>query len=677
MLSCSAPSGPTIVTTTGNGKIESISQVMLDLSLFDYIESDISESVSALGIGNESASSRALDVGDSSKYILLKTEGESNNPEAVEFEVSEDFQDSFGNVFSSGTRLSLEDLSGTVDKLYVMGDYTLISFISLDIRALLSAQQTTISGTSDHKVYEGKMEFKAEDVLHSLEYSYDDAEDYLSIAYIRDDGKEKKEYRERLTFRSGDKCKDVSDEGDYVKKYDTSGYGSSFFRKSFLIDNNTGLVYPVLGLDLSVQHGIAYDKDLGPVAIVKDSNELNFVQLVSNEEIYVYDVLCDKYGQYYVLNDSIDEAVQEDGITVVYYTKNSEYVQLEDRRMLHIDFGPSGQRSFNTDPVKNISIVGKDLTEESLDYVGGFLKGGTIREEKDVPSALREFNKSNGKSFVRIKFGSDMKFSSIDKEYLYGYFVEGATKAEFCKVDLSTNDCCFIEYKSRTGTEFYDAPDASTLLVLSRAASEKNKYSIYSVHPYGRDEYKQHYFNYVLKPNGKIEMDPTYEEFKEKYYKGYRKANTDRYTPDEFRQKYQIDLEGTGDIVDGWWNIEGVSYDVEGVYSETLKNAAFYYVWKEGYSDETFKDMYYRYIYVEDGVVKSDLTNHPVLENVSVSGIDWSSIDFMDFEFSVVSSKGTKRYRIYFDDETREYTAGLASSVDAERKKVILQPICR
>ena len=677
MLSCSAPSTPSVITTTGNTKIDSISQVMLDLSLFEHTESNISESVSALGIGKKNVSSRALDIEDFSKYLLLKTEGENNDPERVEFVVSDDFHDLYGNVYLPGTRLSLEDMSGSVDKLYVMGEYTLISFISLDIKSLLSAEQTSITSSSDHKSYEGKMEFKTGEVLHVLEYSYNDVENYLDIRYVRDDGIEKKEYREQLSFRSGDKCADVSDEGDYVKKYDTYGYGSSFFRKSFIIDNNTGLVYSVEGLDLSVQHGIAYDKNLGPVAIEKDENELNFVQLINNNDIYVYDVMCDKYGQYFILNDSIDEVVQEDGTTIVYYTKNSEYIQLENREMLHIDFGPSGQRSFYSDPIKGICIVGEDMSEKPLDYIGEFMKGGTIKEESDVPAALREFNMSNGRTFSKIKYGSDMKFSSIDEEYLYGFYVADAAKAEFCKINLSTKDCCFIEYKSRMGEEFYGTPDASTLLVVSRAASEKNKYSIYSVHPYGRDEYKQHYYNYVLKPNGKIVLDPTYEEFKEKYYKGYRKANTYRYTPNEFRQKYQIDLEGTGDIVEGWWNIEGVSYDVEGVYADTLQNAAFYYVWKEGYNDETFDDMYYHYIYVEDGEVKTDLTNHPVLENISVGGIDWYSIDFLDYEFSVVEAKGTNKYRLYFDEDTGEYAADLSSSVESERKKIILQPISR
>ena len=137
MLSCSAPSTPSVITTTGNTKIDSISQVMLDLSLFEHTESNISESVSALGIGKKNVSSRALDIEDFSKYLLLKTEGENNDPERVEFVVSDDFHDLYGNVYLPGTRLSLEDMSGSVDKLYVMGEYTLISFISLAISFIL------------------------------------------------------------------------------------------------------------------------------------------------------------------------------------------------------------------------------------------------------------------------------------------------------------------------------------------------------------------------------------------------------------------------------------------------------------------------------------------------------------------------------------------------------------
>ena len=162
------------------------------------------------------------------------------------------------------------------------------------------------------------------------------------------------------------------------------------------------------------------------------------------------------------------------------------------------------------------------------------------------------------------------------------------------------------------------------------------------------------------------------------HYNAFRKQNCDKYTPAEFREKYQIDLEGTDDFVKGWYNIEGVSYDVEGVYADNIyQNATFYYVWKDGYSDQVFDDMYYKYVFVEDGVVKSDLTNHVLIENIDIRNIKWEDINFLNYDFPVTTSKGTYYYKVAFDEASGQYTSALADTIDAVRRKKVLQPIYR
>lgn len=674
--SCSNPSDAGKISTTGNLKIESISQVLKDSSSFKYLQADVDTSITAVGIAKSNINSRALELSDIGEYTFVKsTDKETVDFTPVEFKVISNYEDNLGNILSKGETVTSEYIPGIIDKLYVMGRYTLVSYLSIDINKLLNSQQTTISGFLSNKIYKGNMSFQNNQDTYHLEYYFNDKNDTIHIDYTHNNDKKS----EDVSFRTSKKCSTSSVESEYIKEYDTYGYNNSFFRKSFIIDNNTGLIYSTDGLDLSVHHGVAYDKELGPIAINVVNENIEVIQLIQNHSIFIYDILKDKFNQYYILNDTLDEITNEDGVTLVYYTSNNEYLPLlTEGTMLHIKYGPSGNREFLTDSVIDITIVGEELKNLELNYIGEIGKGGAVNAEADIPECISKINKNNGQHYSKIKYGSDMKFSQIDEKYLYGYGVDRAKRAEFGKIDLNTKDVIFTTYVSENDDSFYSAPDASTLLVVSRFASDKNKYSMYSVYPYKRDEYKQHYYDFVLQSNGKIIQSPTYKEFKDKYYYAFRKQNCDKYTPAEFREKYQIDLDGTDDFVKGWYNIEGVTYDVEGIYADNIyKNATFYYVWKEGYSDQVFDDMYYKYIFVDEGIVKSDLTNHILIENIDIREINWEEIDFLNYSFPVITSKGTSYYKVSYDIEKGEYKVDLSNTIDFERRKIILQPIYR
>lgn len=676
LQSCSNSSDSGSITTNGKLKIESISQVLKDSSAFKFLKADVNDSVSAVGISAISNGSRAFELSDLNEYLFVKTtDSELNDVFAVSYSAISDYIDELGIKMTKGEEISTDKIPGFIDKLYVLGRYTLVSYLSVDVNMLLNAQQTSISGSLSNKIYQGNVSLRNGKDNHQLKYYFDDKNDFIHIEYMHNEDK----VIEDVSFRTNNKCNIVSDESENVKEYDTYGYSNSYFRKSYLIDNNTGLIYSLDGLDLSVHHGIAYEKDLGPVALNVKGDDIEVIQLVQNQNIFIYDILKDKYNQYYILNDTLDETSTEDGVTVVYYTSNSEYLPLlTSGVMLHVEYGPSGDRSFLTDPIKDISMVGEGLIESEISYVGSIGKGGTVRSESEIPDCISEINRLNGQRYSKIRYGSDMTFSRIDEKILYGYGVDRSKRAEYAKIVLSTKDAVFTTYSSNNDDSFYYAPDESTLLVVSRVASEKNKYTMYSVYPYERDEYKQHYYDFVLHSNGTITQTPSYKEFKDKYYNAFRKQNCDKYTPAEFREKYQIDLEGTDDFVKGWYNIEGVSYDVEGVYADNIyQNATFYYVWKDGYSDQVFDDMYYKYVFVEDGVVKSDLTNHVLIENIDIRNIKWEDINFLNYDFPVTTSKGTYYYKVAFDEASGQYTSALADTIDAVRRKKVLQPIYR
>ena len=49
----------------------------------------------------------------------------------------------------------------------------------------------------------------------------------------------------------------------------------------------------------------------------------------------------------------------------------------------------------------------------------------------------------------------------------------------------------------------------------------------------------------------------------------------------------------------------------------------------------------------------------------------------MNYDFPVTTSKGTYYYKVAFDEASGQYTSALADTIDAVRRKKVLQPIYR
>ncbi|MBQ8434048.1 MAG: hypothetical protein IJX23_04505, partial [Clostridia bacterium] len=98
--------------------------------------------------------------------------------------------------------------------------------------------------------------------------------------------------------------------------YDKENYCSNNSRQSFVIDNDTGYVYPIKDVTIQKIHNnlllinnLVYDYN-----IVTDN--LNFFPLFTNATIEVKDYMKDKHGNNYVFNDRI---VSFDDTTKTYY----------------------------------------------------------------------------------------------------------------------------------------------------------------------------------------------------------------------------------------------------------------------------------------------------------------------------------------------------------------------
>lgn len=83
----------------------------------------------------------------------------------------------------------------------------------------------------------------------------------------------------------------------------------------------------------------------------------------------------------------------------------------------------------------------------------------------------------------------------------------------------------------------------------------------------------------------------------------------------------------------------------------------------------------YAYIYKEDGVVKCDITQHMLLENVSVSA--WDASDVLNMKIEAKSVNGNSTYYIVEDTVNGGYKAEEASKVEMERSEIVLQPLYR
>lgn len=138
--------------------------------------------------------------------------------------------------------ITQDDLNGMIDKVYVSGNYTFISFVGLNSKQRPSAE--------------------------SMSYGTDG-----------------------------------------ISNYDKTGYSTSSTRKSFIIDNSTGLIYPITGFEIDRFEGGCIRTD-DPHTVydfrINENSDLEIFPVLNNDSISISHVMKDRYGNIFIGNDRIN-----------------------------------------------------------------------------------------------------------------------------------------------------------------------------------------------------------------------------------------------------------------------------------------------------------------------------------------------------------------------------------
>ena len=201
---------------------------------------------------------------------------------------------------------------------------------------------------------------------------------------------------------------------DGVATYDKNGYFSTTTRQSFVIDNATGYVYQLKDFSIdTIKDGLIISSGKHFDMNVADTGELNFVQVVRNETLRIYNIFKDKYGNKYVQNDYLD-AYDEENKTV-YYTKTNYFLSQEGIA-IHIDY--TGQFNYSEMPssFKVLEKMNADFTPSQI---------------SETENYKIYYSPCNGNS---IHDESSVMISHIENGYLYMYSTQGGAYSYFKRV---------------------------------------------------------------------------------------------------------------------------------------------------------------------------------------------------------------------------------------------------
>lgn len=212
---------------------------------------------------------------------------------------------------------------------------------------------------------------------------------------------------------------------DGIATYDKNGYFSSNIRQSFVINNATGYVYQLKDFSIdSIKDGLIISSGKYFDMNVADSGELNFIQVVRNETLRIYNIFKDKYGNKYVQNDYLDAYDSEN--KTVYYTKTNYFLSQEGVA-IHIDY--TGQFNYSEMP-SSFTILEKmnaDFTPSPISKTENY---------------KIYYSPCNGNS---IHDESSVMISHIENGYLYMYSTQGGAYTYYNKINVTTKN---INYKS-------------------------------------------------------------------------------------------------------------------------------------------------------------------------------------------------------------------------------------
>lgn len=124
--------------------------------------------------------------------------------------------------------------------------------------------------------------------------------------------------------------------------YDEENYYSDKTRQSFVIDNDTGLVYKIENFKIAkIAYNLIFSADDSYVYDMKidDQNQLVFYTLVSNPSVTIYEVHKDKYGHCFIWNDKIDDYDAEKDVR---YFKYHDYYLTSNKETFRITYANNG-----------------------------------------------------------------------------------------------------------------------------------------------------------------------------------------------------------------------------------------------------------------------------------------------------------------------------------------------
>ena len=205
-----------------------------------------------------------------------------------------------------------------------------------------------------------------------------------------------------------------------VALYDKTNYCSNNQTQSFVIDNTTGYVYYLEHFAIDrIQNGLIITGEKHYDMFVRESGELDFVQVVQNETLNVTNVFKDKYGYKYVLNEFLDGYDAEN--KTMYYTKPT-YILSQEGVTIHMEYtGAFGDASNGKLPgyFKTLEKVNPDFTTSPID-----------------PSETYNFHCSpENVDFVVTEDSAIL--SHIADGYMYMYATQGGAYTYFHRVHVS------------------------------------------------------------------------------------------------------------------------------------------------------------------------------------------------------------------------------------------------
>ena len=538
------PTGDNLGTITING----MSDILYDMSVFSHLKANVGTNTEAIGLQKISSrsSSRGLDsyLDSFTDSIIVKMDSGSE-AEPIQFEVVSNTNEDGSQIIGfDGKKLNNGDIitqgiiPSKVDKLYVAGDFTFVSYLTVDAMKLMNSVNAQEQRDGNGVYYQGNEQFnynnsgnnggRYENIWWSFypnnTNNYGDRcfyVNYNSNYWWNDSDGSYHENRistnENLYMRDFSEKRPAFNENEGVLMYDVNGYYSSDFRKSYIIDNTTGLIYELpRDLELSIHRGVAIDRTLGPIELIpQEDGSLKLEQMISNSKVGIGDVFKDKYGQVYIYNNSI--SAQEGN--VICFTNRGEYVPTEDGRVIHISYGNTPQGY--TCNITSVSIMCENFSESPV----GKDETITINYNpyyydywKSFPESLRLYNEKSGSdnnfySNTNTSFQSSHMILEIKNGYLYTMYNDWENT--FGCLDLETMDYMIYQsYRGNNNANYSTYLDDGNILIAKKGAAN----SLYSI-SWLPLESALHSNVYIIKSDGNVLWlgSSDYDSYKLKY----------------------------------------------------------------------------------------------------------------------------------------------------------------